>query len=177
MAKEPVLKYAGVSVVTNEKGETTAHFHKSNQTKYAVWSNLPENERGPGHRVTFYWFKLPANTTKLGAIKFLLGLDDKEIRASVVQTMLKDKLIQLDPAARPPKPPRKAATKAKGTTKKKKNTVHVEVEKKLTDSEAAEIKEDNLAKLRKVHEARKAGTETKPTEPATETDKTATSGS
>lgn len=73
MANDRIVKYAGFSRVVNEKQEVSFNFHVSNNVKYAVWAALPETELGNGKSVTFYWFKMPANTSKLDAIKTLLG--------------------------------------------------------------------------------------------------------
>ena len=148
MAKnERVVKYAGFSRVSNEKGERSVHFHTSNNSKYAVWSMLPETISGPGHQVSFTWFKLPADTTKIEAVRFLLNKEnlhlDKETKA-----FLESLLVKAEP--KPKKERKPKAPKAK----KQKVTVVV-AEKKLSDEDAAKVKEANLARIREAAAKRK----------------------
>ena len=147
MKTERVVKYAGFSRVSNEKGERSVNFHTSNNTKYAVWSKLPETVDGPGHSVSFTWFKLPANTTKLDAVRFLLNgarlvLDDE------TKAFLEGLLVKAEPK---PKKEKKAKV-----AKAKKVKVTVEVpEKKLSDEAAKKVREANFAKIREAAAKRK----------------------
>ena len=146
MAKnERVVKYAGVSVVSDEKGVVTHNFHTSNNVKYAVWAKLPEHVLGTGKSVTFTWFKMPANTTKTDAVKHLLE-GNHWVPNEEIKTMLAALLAKSAPKAPKPKKAKKV--------KKQKVTVVV-TEKKLSDEDAAKVKAANLARIREAAAKRK----------------------
>ncbi len=139
MAKvDRVVGYAGVSVVVNEDGSVTRNFHTSNNKKYAVWAMLPETVLGAGKSVAFTWFKLPADTTKTGAIQTLLGLTpDVEVKNMLTAVLEKSA----------PKPKKEKVAKA---PKAKKAKVTVEVKDKKP------VNPDVVAKIKALAEKRKA---------------------
>ena len=145
MAKnERVVKYAGVSTVSDEKGVVTYNFHTSNNVKYAVWAKLPELVLGTGKSVTFTWFKMPVNTTKMEAVKHLLE-GNHWVPNEEMKTMLAALLAKSAP---------KAPKERKPKAKKQKVTVVV-TEKKLSDEDAAKVKAANLARIREAAAKRK----------------------
>lgn len=101
MVKVRTVNYAGFSRAVNEKGEVTHNFHTSNNTKYAVWANLP-TEEGHGYQVTFNWFKVPAGTEKLAAVRILLDKDVVKADAGAVE-MLNGLLTKAEPKQKAPK--------------------------------------------------------------------------
>lgn len=113
MVKVRTVNYAGFSRVVNEKGEVSYNFHTSNNTKYAVWAELPTQE-GPGYQVTFHWFKVPAATEKLAAVKLLLTFDAVKADKGAVD-MLNGVLVKAQPKAKVTKPKKAKVAKAKVT--------------------------------------------------------------
>jgi hypothetical protein len=139
MAKvERVVGYAGVSVVSDEDGKVSHNFHTSNNKKYAVWAMLPEAELGTGKSVTFYWFKMPADTSKTAAVRTLLegkfwspSIDIRNMLTAVLEKSM-------------PKPKKEKVVKQ---PKAKKVTVEVQDKKPVNADVVAKIKA--LAEKRK----------------------------
>jgi hypothetical protein len=133
------VKFAGVSITTEEDGTQSAAFHTSNNEKYAIWSKLPTNVGGSGRAVAYFFFAMPPGTEKLGAVKLVLEKHtppDKQKWPPVVIAMLQEKLADKEPK------------------KKAKKTVTVEISKE----EAAAVKATNLTKLKAAAEKRKTAT-------------------
>jgi len=117
MTKVRTVNYAGFSRAVNEKGEVSYGFHTSNNTKYAVWANLPATE-GRGYQVAFHWFKVPAGTEKLAAVKLLLTFDAVTSDEAAV-TMLNGVLTKAEPKVKVAKPKKAKAAKVTVTVKEK----------------------------------------------------------
>jgi hypothetical protein len=145
MAKvDRVVGYAGVSVVSDEDGKVTHNFHTSCNKKYAVWAMLPETVLATGKSVTFFWFKMPANTTKTAAVRTLLEgkfwgptADIKNMLQAILDKSL-------------PKPKKEKAVK-QPKAKKAKVTVTVK-----SPEEQAKTKSETLAMIKKLAEKRNA---------------------
>jgi len=147
---ERIVKYIGFSKISDEKGNHTIHLHTSNNSRYSVWSDLPDEVQGPGCAVTFFWFKLPANTNKRAAVKFLLDKENLSID-NKTRNFLEDELAKLAP-----KVPQKRGRKPGSGKKTKEVKVTVEApRKRLSDEEAAKIKAANAEKVRALMAARK----------------------
>ncbi len=87
VVKNKHVKHAGVSVVTDENGRTSVHYHVTNSwPQHAVVKiELPTEENKPVI-VQAIFLKCPENTSRLAGLTVLL--EDLKKRAGVSQTLL-----------------------------------------------------------------------------------------
>lgn len=143
-----IIKFAGVSVATDENGKSVARFHKSDKRRYSVWSDLPDNADGPGQAIVFHFFKLPPNMLKFDAIRFVQRRPELksifgEHKYNLIQNTLNEILKENEPKA-----PKRLGRKP---------TVTVEIKK----SEGTETKSEAPAEPRRTATAARKG-KTKP---------------